>query len=59
MTVSAVSGRIEAEVLLAGHNPGMADALIAGTAKAHVLIVVALNQRHFAPFGIDHMAAPV
>lgn len=59
MTISAVSGRIEAEALSAGHNPGMADALIAGTARAHALTVVTLNLCHFAPFGVDHMAAPV
>ncbi len=56
--VSAISGQLEAEALAAGHNPGMADALIAGTAKAHDLIVVTRNQRHFAPFGIENMPAP-
>lgn len=57
--VSAISGRLEAEAVSAGHNPGMADALIAGTAKAHALTVVTLNLRHFVPFAVDHMAAPV
>ncbi|OCP37464.1 type II toxin-antitoxin system VapC family toxin [Ensifer sp. LC163] len=57
--VSAISGKLEAEAIASGHSPGMADALIAGTAKAHDLTVVTLNLRHFEPFGIDLMAAPV
>jgi toxin FitB len=59
MNVSVASGQLEAEVLAAGHKPGMADALIAGTAKTHALTVVTLNLRHFTPFGVEHMAAPV
>jgi len=57
--VSAISGGLEAEAVSNGYNSGMADALIAGTAKAHALTVVTLNLRHFVPFAIDHMAAPV
>lgn len=56
--VSAISGQLEAEALAAGHNPGMADAHIAGTAKAHDLVVVTRDQRHFAPFGIENMPPP-
>lgn len=57
--VSALSGKLEAEAIAAGHSPGMADALIAGTAKAHDLTVVTLNLKHFEPFGIVLMAVPV
>ncbi|WP_457580304.1 PIN domain-containing protein [Ensifer canadensis] len=57
--VSAISRNLEAEAIASGHSPGMADALIAGTAKAHDLTVVTLNVRHFEPFGIAVMAAPV
>lgn len=57
--VSALSGKLEAEAIAAGHSPGMADALIAGTAKAHDLTVMTLNLRHFEPFGIDLLPAPV
>jgi predicted nucleic acid-binding protein len=57
--VSALSGKLEAAAIAAGHSPGMADALIAGTAKAHDLTVVTLNLRHFEPFGIDLMSAPI
>lgn len=58
MTVSVASGQLEAVAMAAGHKPGMADALIAGTAKTHALTVVTLNLRHFAPFGVEHMAPP-
>lgn len=57
--VSALSGKLEAVAIAAGHSPGMADALIAGTAKAHDLTVVTLNLKHFEPFGIVLMAAPI
>lgn len=57
--VSVLSGRLEAEAIAAGHNPGMADALIAGTAKTHDLTVVTQNLRHFEPFSINAISAPV
>lgn len=57
--ISAISGQLEAEAVLAGHSPGMAGALIAGTAKAHNLTVVTLNARHFAQFGVDLIPPPV
>lgn len=57
--VSAISGQLEAAAVSAGHNPGMADALIAGTAKAHNLTVVTFNLRHFGQFGVDVAPAPV
>ena len=57
--VSALSGRLEAEAIAAGHNPGMADALIAGTAKNHDLTVVTQNLRHFEPFSINAISALV
>lgn len=57
--VSVLSGRLEAEAIAAGHNPGMAGALIAGTAKTHDLTVVTQNLRHFEPFSINAISAPV
>lgn len=51
--VSTVSGALEAMAVASGHQPGMADALIAGTAKAHGLTVVTRNRRHFEPFLIN------
>ena len=49
---AAVSGRLEADAIAGGHAPGMADAIIAGIAQAHDLIVVTRNTRHFLPFGV-------
>ena len=49
---AAIGGRLEAKALAAGHDPGMADAVIAGTAAAHELVIVTRNTKHFLPFGI-------
>lgn len=49
---AALAGRLEAKAISSGHDPGMADAAIAGIAKAHDLVVVTRNTKHFAPFGI-------
>jgi predicted nucleic acid-binding protein len=58
-----VSGRLEAGAIAGGHAPGMADAIVAGVAQAHDLVVVTCNIRHFLPFGIgvsspDEIAEP-
>jgi predicted nucleic acid-binding protein len=57
--VSAISGRLDAAAVSAGHNPGMADALIAGTAKAQDLTVVTFNMRHFAHFAVEVLPPPI
>lgn len=49
---AAIGGRLEAKALAAGHDPGMADAVIAGIAAAHELVIVTRNTKHFRPFGI-------
>ncbi len=49
---AAIGGRLEATALAVGHDPGMADAVIAGIAEAHELIVVTSNTKHFLPFGV-------
>lgn len=54
--VASLSGRLEAAASSAGYAPGMADALIAGTASAHELTLVTRNLRHFEPFGIALLA---
>lgn len=51
-SAAALAGQLEAKAISAGHSPGMADALIAGIAKAEDLVVVTHNTKHFAPFGI-------
>jgi toxin FitB len=54
---AALAGRLEAKAISSGHNPGMADAIIAGIAKAHDLVIVTRNTKHFLPFGIG-VASP-
>lgn len=49
---AALGGQLEAVAISAGHAPGMADAAIAGIAKAHNLIVITENTKHFLPFGV-------
>jgi predicted nucleic acid-binding protein len=49
---AALAGRLEASAISAGHDPGMADAVIAGIAKARDLHIVTGNTKHFLPFGI-------
>lgn len=50
--VALASGRLEAAANAAGHNPGAADAMIAGTAQVHDLTIITQNLRHFEPFGV-------
>lgn len=52
-SAAALAGQLEAKAISAGHDPGMADAAIAGIAKAQDLVVITDNRRHFLPFGID------
>jgi toxin FitB len=47
-----LSGELEAIAIAAGHAPGAADAMIAGTAKRHDLTVITENLKHFQAFGI-------
>lgn len=51
-STAALAGQLEAKAMSAGHDPGMADAMIAGIAKARDLMIVTLNTKHFLPFGI-------
>lgn len=50
-SAAALAGQLEAKAISAGHDAGMADAIIAGIAKAHDLVIVTRNTRHFLPFG--------
>lgn len=49
---AALGGQLEAKALAAGHDSGMADAVIAGIAAAHELVIVTRNTKHFLPFGV-------
>ena len=53
---AALAGWLEAKAMSAGHDPGMADAIIAGIAQAHGLVIVTRNKRHFQPFGVCLMS---
>lgn len=52
LRASALAGQLEAKAIAAGHDPGMADATIAGIAKANDLTIVTRNTKHFLPFDI-------
>ena len=49
---ATLGGQLEAAALASGHDPGMADATIAGIARSNDLVVVTRNKKHFLPFGI-------
>jgi predicted nucleic acid-binding protein len=51
-SAAALAGQLEAKAISAGHDPGMADATIAGIAKAQDLVVVTHNTKHFAAFEV-------
>lgn len=51
-SAAALAGQLEAKSISAGHDAGMADAIIAGIAKAHDLHVITGNTKHFLAFGI-------
>ncbi len=50
-SAAALAGQLEAKAISAGHDPGMADATVAGLAKARDLVIVTRNTNHFLPFG--------
>lgn len=51
-SAAAFAGQLEAKAIVSGHDPGMADASIAGIAKEHDLVIVTRNTKHFLPFEI-------
>ena len=56
--VSLLVGQMEDAVVGKGFDPGLADVIIAATAKAHGLTVVTENVHHFEPFGISYQRPP-
>lgn len=52
VAAAARGGQLEAKAVGAGHDPGMADAIIAGIADTRDLVIISHNTRHFAPFGV-------
>ncbi len=57
--LAALAGRLEAKAISAGHDPGMADAAIAGIAKTHDLVIVTRNGKHFLPLGAESVSPSV
>lgn len=51
-TVALAAGILEDEAVEAGRSPGLTDILIAATAKAHGLLVLTANERHFQALGV-------
>lgn len=47
--VARYAGVFEAEATAKGRHPGFADVLIAATAKAHELVLLTANMKHFEP----------
>lgn len=54
--IARQSGLLEAVAKADGHDPGMADSLIAGTALVRDLCVVTHNIRHFKVFGVQTLS---
>lgn len=50
-TIARAAGAHEDDALGRGHDPGLADILIAATASVHGLVVLTANTRHFSPLG--------
>jgi len=49
---ASLAGQLEAKAIAAGHDPGMADSLIAGIGQAHELVIITRNKKRFLPFGV-------
>ena len=53
LAAARVAGALGDAAQAMGRNPGFADVAIAAIAKAHELVVVTLNQRHFDSLGVE------
>jgi predicted nucleic acid-binding protein len=49
---ASIAGEMADAATASGRHPGLADVLIASTAKAHDLIVVSRNLKHFAALDV-------
>ena len=50
--VALVAGEMEDKAIADGRSPGLADILIAATAKTHSLTLLTANLRHFQPLEV-------
>ena len=53
LAAARVAGSLGDAAQATGRHPGFADVAIAAIAKAHELVVVTLNQRHFDSLGVE------
>lgn len=51
--IARVAGAMSDAAIATGEHPGLADVLIAATAKAHSAMVLTRNGRHFAALGVE------
>ncbi|MBX3571878.1 MAG: PIN domain-containing protein [Mesorhizobium sp.] len=52
--IASLAGEIEDAAIARGRSPGLADVLIAATARVHDLTVLTSNARHFGVLGVAH-----
>lgn len=52
VVIARMAGALDDEAASRGHRPGLADIIIAATAKATDLTVVTANLRHFEPLDV-------
>lgn len=50
--VGLLAGELSDQALATGRHPGLADILIAATAKSRDLTLLTRNIRHFEPLGV-------
>lgn len=53
--VARAAGELEDSSVARGNSPGLADILIATTARSHGLTIVTLNTRHFDALGVKRL----
>lgn len=52
--VARAAGAMSDAAAASGRHPGLADVLIAATARMHDALLLTRNGKHFDAFGIDH-----
>jgi predicted nucleic acid-binding protein len=55
VAISQEAGRLEDATIARGFNPGLADVLIAATARLNGLSVLTANVRHFAVLDVPYL----
>lgn len=51
-SVARIAGAMSDAAIAAGKHPGLADVLIAATAKTHSALILTRNGKHFAAIGV-------